>query len=903
MDFQLLTADSPAVLLRSGAGAKAWSLHQITREGITVPEWTAIGTAAFDHFIRSLVPATGRAVLSREPNAENYRELAAEAHAIITGTPLDEPLTRLVATAYAPFDGAAVAVRSSGVEEDSADLSFAGQFETILNVRGGDDVIDAVKRCWASAYSERSLLYRIQHRRDTSSIAMGVIVQRLVPAERSGVLFTADAVASRRDEMMISSAFGLGEGLVSGEIDADNIVIDKETGEIRASIVGEKESRLDPAADGGCRCSPVDEEQRRSLSLTPDEIAELHQVGSALEQLFGTPQDIEWALDGQRLWILQSRPITSLRPMHETAWPADGPRLLWDNSNIIESFGDLTGPLTFTFAQHVYYRVHLEYCRTLGFREATLREMDQWQRNRLGQFNGRVYYNLLNWYRLQRILPLSGLKRQVMELSMGVEKSIDPALLDTLRPFKYKSAGHELMTRSVVGAASAWQFASNRRRVLRFLRDFDQVAAELENLDYDRINGIEAYARFLELELKLLPKWGGMAGLENVILTSFGILLALTRRWLPDAPGWFYWKISNPGGGVESAEAAHLVSAAVSALRAQPGAAEVVASAEPHLIYDRLAAGGFTEIIRPAEEYAEKFQYRTADELKLEAPVADQTDLSAFFLVVRAALATDAAPRPEADGSKDPDVYLREHLEGPRRAVYTALRQKVQVSLDLRERVRLRRTRVFGLVRKMFLAMGRDLARAGALGEPRDIFYLRLEEVRGCFEGTISNRELRPLVQLRKTQERENSGWEAPHRFETVGLPYWDGNLERAGWRRESAGPVAPSGEPVRELRGVPCGPGVGEGEAQVLQSPTASGRGVLVAYRTDPSWVSILPLASALLIERGSPLTHVAIVARELGVPTVVQLPGLTATVKTGMRLRVDGSAGTVHVLDGSGR
>lgn len=258
---------------------------------------------------------------------------------------------------------------------------------------------------------DRVSAYRAQHGRDARGAAMAVIIQRLVHADRSGVLFTVNPGSSDPGELVVSSLFGLGEGLVSGEADADTVVIGKQDGEIKTRRIGEKETRLDPLAGGGCSRTLVAEAECRTLSVTEDDIHALWRVGIELESLFGGPQDVEWAVADAKLWILQSRPITSLEPQPAGPEPATGawPRpIIWDNSNIIESFGDLTGPLTFTFAQHVYHRVHLEYCRTLGIRGQVLQEMDQWQRLRLGYFSGRVYYNLPNWYRLQRMLPLSG---------------------------------------------------------------------------------------------------------------------------------------------------------------------------------------------------------------------------------------------------------------------------------------------------------------------------------------------------------------------------------------------------------------------------------------------------------------------------------------------------------------
>ncbi len=221
------------------------------------------------------------------------------------------------------------------------------------------------------------------------------------------------------------------------------------------------------------------------------------------------------------------------------------------------------------------------------------------------------------------------------------------------------------------------------------------------------------------------------------------------------------------------------------------------------------------------------------------------------------------------------------------------MRKKARAALADRERLRFCRTRAFGAAKRMLRALGRDLARAGAIDAWDDVFMLRLEEIGGAYEGMIVHTELRELVALRRTRLAADTALHAPPRFTTHGAPYWSGNLERAGW---SGAPAARSG--ARELRGTPCCPGIAEGAALVTDRPHDIGGGILVTYRTDPGWAAALPQAAALVIERGSPLTHVAVVARELGIPTVVQVKDATTEIGTGARLRVDGAAGTVTVL-----
>jgi phosphohistidine swiveling domain-containing protein len=270
-------------------------------------------------------------------------------------------------------------------------------------------------------------------------------------------------------------------------------------------------------------------------------------------------------------------------------------------------------------------------------------------------------------------------------------------------------------------------------------------------------------------------------------------------------------------------------------------------------------------------------------------------DPAGFFVLLRNALAEGTVQRDTGGGAQ---AYLDEHLEGSRRRLYDLVRGKVRRSLASRERLRFCRTRAFGTAKKMLRAIGRDFAATGVLDDPADIYFLYLEEIRGCFEATSFDTDLRTLVATRKAKDAADRTMRAPSRFSTTGAVYWLGNLERGGWR--------PTGDPAQgaryageqELTGVAAGPGTATARARVVDTPREVDGDVLVTYRTDPGWVASLPSASALLIERGSPLTHVAIVARELGVPTVVQIKDLTERVRTGMLLRVDGNTGTVRIL-----
>ncbi len=911
--MRALTAYDQRVELARRGGGKALHLHALVQRGCLVPVWVVLGTDVFDRFVES-------AGLSEEANAPDAGlEVNRRLSARIMEAPLEDDVVAVISEAYERVGGGAVAVRSSGAEEDALNHSFAGQFDSFLNVRGLEQVLAHVKRCWASTFAERATLYRRQHELSSHATTIAVIIQRLVRAEKSGVLFTVNPSNRNSHELVISSTYGLGESLVAGAVDADTIVLDRSTGRLLERHVGEKCERYMPSRDApGCVAVRVPATEQSELSLTDREIAALARVGLEIEYAFGAPQDIEWAIEEGVLWILQSRPVTSLGEVngedtvsHEAP---TGQLRVWDNSNIIESYGGITSPLTFTFARHVYHQVYRWYCKSLMVPECLLRDMDEWQANRLGYFNGRVYYNLLNWYRMQHLLPFAGMKRRMMELSMGVEEALSEELARDMRPLPHRSRVTEFAVRVVVSIVFTWRYFTSRRNVRQFLDRFGESFTRFDALDYESMSAEELYQQMLTLDRELLPSWGPMVALEAVILTSIGLLLGLTQRWLPDAPRWLYWNVGKPRGDVESAEPARRLHELVEMVLADPKLERIVRETEPDAVHRRLAANDKRDFLAAVDDYIVKYGYRSVNELKLEEP-SMREDISVFFQLLRSSLSNPvrSVSRSEKRGEgqkqseepqdleNEPDDYLAKHMGRLRRPLYEVLRRKAQSSLAAREQVRFCRTRAFGLARRIFRALGKEMVHMGITEEQSDIFQLRLEELRGCFEGTISHEEIAPLIAMRKRQLLTYQRLTAPSRFLTRGPMYWNGNLERPSWQGDTLTPSADSHRWERRLHGLGCCPGQVEGEAKVLDAPLDVNGAVIVTYRTDPGWIAALPSAAALLVERGSPLTHVAIVARELNVPTIVQIKNLTREVKTGMGVGLNGSDGTVTILSES--
>jgi pyruvate,water dikinase len=895
----LLTEHAPGDQMRTLAGGKARNLSDLTAAGFPVPRWAILGTDAFEAAVEAAGLSISDAPLTL---AERLRE-AAFAEAVLSDFAVTAEIREAIEAALDYVGAETVAVRSSGRQEDGVRDSFAGLFDTFLNVSGLDATEDAVRRCWASAFSQRATQYRHVRGLDFRDVALAVIVQRSLQPLSSGVMFTAEPLTGSPDRVVINGVLGLGEGLVSGAVDSDSVIIDKNS---RATIdekVATKDQMVVSVAGGGVRTVAVPLERQRESSIGPALRDTLVDWGTRLERHFGSPQDVEWACDESGPWILQSRPVTTVD--HQFSYTAEhfgedvapGEVRIWDNSNIIENFAGVTSPLTFTTARKLYADVYRVYARSLKVPPAQLEQMESWLPVMLGQFNGNVYYNLLHWYRMVGIAPGYPLNRRVLEVALGVSEPLDRKSAKGLRPFTFSSPVQRAFSRTRTTIAYLRSIATVDALVADFDTSFVELIEQHGLMDVSTMDGSSAYRMFRRIQDEVAELWGPLMVLDAILLTLVGSLAVLTKALLPSAPEWVQFAIVNPEPDVISIEPAKALVDIAAYAREHPQLDEFIGSVEPAVAYARLAEYAddsglptWQELHRKIDEYIDRFGYRCLDELKLEAPDLRQ-DPAGIFHMLRMA----SAEQGERTGDSAA-AYLDTHLRGARRRVFDALRRKIQRAATHREHLRFCRTQGFGILKSLAAVMGRDLERRGVINGRTDIFLLRIDELFDVFEGAMSPAAAQAAIRRRKLLNESYSRLAAPARFTTTGSGYSAQELATAGWRLSEDSEHAPAGT---VLIGTPSSPGVVTGRAVVVEKPEDFSSGILVAYRTDPGWVAALPFASALLIERASPLTHVAIIARELGVPTVVQIDGLTNAIRTGMTLSVDGASGRVVLLE----
>ncbi|GGL34832.1 PEP-utilizing enzyme [Nocardia jinanensis] len=481
---------------------------------------------------------------------------------------------------------------------------------------------------------------------------------------------------------------------------------------------------------------------------------------------------------------------------------APGEPRIWDDATAAQTFPGITSPLAFTVAAGIHGRVAREYARCLEVPDDQVAQTDSWTPYLLGSFHGRVYGNLLHWYRLAGIGPGYRLNCRALEEVLGATDRVPEEVARSLSPFTFDSRVRRVRSR-------LWTTGVFLRRALRieammreFRTEFDRVCDRYEGTEY--VHGEHAYAEYRRLDRELVLLWGPTTVLDSVVLTLMGAVVALTETYLPEAPRSFRYAAVRPS----------------------------VATGAP----------GITGI--------------------------------------------------------EPDTYLDGTLGGLRRRLYDLVRVRAARCAAHRDSIRASRARAVGILDPMIRVMAGDLAARAVLREPGDIDYLTVGELCGCYD-RVPIPDLRVRIAARKAARAAADGLSAPVRFSTEGAEVSDAQLAEQGWAPCTQIPPARDGE---VLTGTASTTGLVEGPAVVARRLRDVSSGILVTESADPDWVATLPSVSGLVIEHGGPLTAVATVARELGVPTVVRVPEATAKLRTGMRIRVDGSTGTVTVLSGVG-
>jgi pyruvate,water dikinase len=855
-----MALDDPGATL-GVAGGKGASLARLARAGFRVPPGFHVTTRAYLDFagrggLREAVLAAAAAVDGAAvdgaavdgaavdgADAAAFDVAAARIGDLFAAQPLPTSAAAAITGAYAGLgDRVPVAVRSSATVEDLPGLSAAGQHDTYLNVRGEAAVLDAVKRCWASLWSARALAYRARRGIGPGELGIAVVVQQFVPAEAAGVMFTAGPLDGARDTIMISANWGLGESVVAGDATSDVAVVDRASGKLAGYEIGSKET-MTVASGTGTRTEATPAGLRSAPVLTPAQATELARVGLAIEQLYGEPVDIEWALAVGEVSVVQARPITTPGP--DDRWNDSlAGDYLWSNGNLGEAFPDVMTPATWSFVELLMPRMIFPPSLP-GYRG-------------YGRIGGRFYANVSIAIALETVVGIS--PRRFVRLFSPILGKLPPAgEIPRARVPRWMA----IRLTAPIAVATLRRLSASRRRLPEFVaaapHRCDQLRAELEQAT----------------DTTVLASWWPEK-IQPLVEEACDMLAAAGAHGtrLLTVPG----KLAKLVG---EADAALLLSG-----RQADGP---LASLGPATGLARLARG---EIDRDA--FARQYGHRGSHEVELSIPrpAEDPAWIDDQLAAIRGT-ARDAEALLAATETARAAAWARLARQNPRKAA-TARKLIARWALAAHDREAARSE----VVRSAWVARS-WLLRAGQLtGHGDDLFFLEVPETLALLRGDPG-----PLTRVPARRARYQAYQALP--------PYpalIRGRFDPARWaadpnrRSDYYDEHAQAAQPDDTITGFPGAAGVVEGTARVLRTPegaAALGEGeILVTTVTNIGWTLIFPRAAAVVTDVGAPLSHAAIVARELGIPAVVGCGNVTMRVHSGDRLRVDGGRGTVEVL-----
>ncbi|WP_394821428.1 PEP/pyruvate-binding domain-containing protein [Pendulispora albinea] len=890
------TGEKKAPLPARLVGGKGANLDLLLHRELPVPRWFCVTTRAFEHLVSDLRHrfAARLAALAWAADDEVIA-FAGELRRAARALPLEADDERRILESFDSLFGTEtwVAVRSSAVGEDGSRASYAGQMDSYLFVTRAE-LIARIKDCFASAFSDRALLYRRKQGAELIPYA-AVIVQEIVRSEVSGVLFTANPSTGDHGEAVIAAAYGLGEGVVTDRVEADTFFIHRATRRPRDRQIRNKGTRIvfDQRAGHGTCIAEVPDARAHLPALDDVQLDTLLSMGERALDLFGCPQDVEWAIDAEgKIYVLQARPITTLKTSVKTSPPPEpaGTRRVFDNTNIVESYPGATTPLTFSFVRKGYEIVFRQTARAFGIAESTLARERATIANMVALVEGRIYYNIENWYRYYSLVP--GLERnlEAWKQALGLKDATarvprSPArLLQELR----------------VRANAVRNFAGLRRDLASFQRRMADFQSHFRGRNVDELSADELLVLYESVLDDLIRHWEPTT-VNDLFAFNFHYLLGrfIASSGFEDHPSLQNDLLCGERG-MESVEPVRSVLALTQRIR-ESDALRRLFDTESHdgRVWQSLCEDPAHEAFRAqVERHIELYGDRTVEELKLETSPLSENPAWLIALCrgyLRAGTTYEQFQEREARIRSGAERTVAERLRRRpwTRLAFTLLLEETRRAVRNRENTRLARSRMFGMVKRIFRAMGRRFHEQGLLGDASDIFYLTVEEIEAAIRGSAVTRGLGEIVAIRRREFQAFAERDTESRIVTQGIV---SAHRAAGIARTSI-----EAAPASLLRGQGCAPGVVRGRARIVRDPKGAvirPDEILVAAMTDPGWVFLMVAARGLVVERGSILSHTAIIGRELGIPTIVAVEGATRRIADGAELELDGGLGTVRVL-----
>ena len=866
-------------------GPKAASLFHLRRAGLAVPAGFCVTAVVFrEHIQRNNL--TGRIKSATNELAKTKPEAKAAAlsnlRRAIVEAPLSETTRLKIENHYLTLGANHVAVRSSGTAEDLPDHSFAGQYDTYLGITSLKGCFEAIKKCWASLWTRRAYEYRQTNGFDHLKINMAVIVQSFIDADTSGVIFTADPLTGRRGSIVIEACFGLGESLVSGKVTPDIFVVNKRDMKLLSQTISEKKIECTLDHNGTVTEKAVPTERSNDCCLDKKQVKQLAKFARKIETKFGRPQDIEWAICRKKFFFLQSRPITVLPP--EKSWEQ---RQIWCCNPSKEVMPDVVTPATLSIIEAFVDSLMNPLFHTLC--------MDRTEHPVYGMVAGRIYFNANIWGTVFRDLPgtkdldfmeaAGGHKglQQVVERLRNAEEEDLPDLKFSRLKFFLK------LPLLILGALR--NTPEKGRSILEKVGD-DYKKWSL--LDAESLSTKEMIMNCQEIMTDINEILVNALYLFS-ILAAIPILDIICTKWFPDGNKIAGKLLAGLGGMVDAVAGLDIWRLAMTA-NSKADVKELIMSNNnwPDIESKLSQKNSGGEFLSEWNRFMLLHGHHCRGELELYNKRWYETpDYILQFVRSHITQMDKIDPVQKFDEAAKKRIRLekqcREQLKNPlKQIIFNHLLARVQNGSVFRENIKSEVIKLFAAMRKLLNKLGKRLSDEGILKKDDDIFFLKIEEFAPVVNGT-ANFDFQRIIAYRRVKYEKNSSVTPPD----VVI----GKFDPDNYVPETID------DDAETLKGFGVSPGVATGKARVIlladtDEQLLAGE-ILVAPFTDPGWTPYFVPAAAVVMDEGGVISHGSIVAREYGIPAVVNVGSGTKIIKTGQTIQVDGNSGLVKILN----
>ncbi len=860
--------DKTKLMVVGGKGANLGELSRIA--GIRVPDGFCISTEAFTRIIgetSSINELLDQLSLLKVEDRDKIGELSGEIRRVIEGATIPEDIREEITRFLSRLgEKNAYAVRSSATAEDLPTASFAGQQDTYLNIIGKEAILKHISKCWASLFTERAVIYRLQNGFDHRKVQLAVVVQKMVFPQVAGILFTADPVTSNRKVVSIDASFGLGEALVSGLVNADSYKV--RNGKVIKKKISTKKLAIYAVKDGGTKEQEIEPERQNRQALTDEQILRLERMGRKIEEHFGCPQDIEWCLADDTFYVVQSRPITTLYPIPE----------IHDQEN------------------HIFISVGHQQMMTDSMKPLGLSIWQLTAGRPMFIAGGRLFVDVTDDL-------ASPAKRDILVNVLGKsDPLIRGALVAILERGDFiKSLPNDKQEQSAGKSNSGRPPAGYLT-----LNDYDPaIVSDLMERSHASIEELQHSIQtksgpelidFIQEDFQQLRKGISDPRSFGVFMTAMNAASWINEKmeeWLGEKNVADTLSQSVPNNITSEMGLALLDVADV--IRPYPEVIEYLQHVKDDNFLDELVQfDGGQESQDAIQAYLNKYGMRCAGEIDITRPRWSEKPMILVPLILSNIknFAPGESKRKFEQGRQEAlkkEQELLERLKQLPDGEQKAGETKRMISL-LRNFIGYREYPKYGIVTRYFvykqalLKEAGQLVQANVLHEKEDIYYLTFEELR---EVVRTHRLDYGIISKRKD---EYAFYEklTPPRVLTS-----DGEIIAGEYKRENL--------PAKALVGLPVSSGVIEGRARVIlhmEDAELEDGDILVTSFTDPSWTPLFVFIKGLVTEVGGLMTHGAVIAREYGLPAVVGVENATKLIKDGQRIRVNGTEGYVTPL-----